>query len=85
MALVRYAIEYQWPGVRFIPVRGQVVVPPVRKGGTTDTLIELAVSVAEAYYGNKEQILRRIAAQTDKPYGLVLAEIRAQLGVGEPQ
>ena len=29
--------------------------------------------------------LREVAAQTDKPYGLILAEIRAELGIGEPQ
>ena len=47
-------IRHKWEGSHWIPAyRRFIEVPPVRDGGTTAAIIDLAVAEAEAFYGDK--------------------------------
>lgn len=48
--IVEAAIRDQWPGSKYLPLRGYVQVPLVREGGLTEALIKLAVDIADQHY-----------------------------------
>ena len=66
-AQVTQAIRAAWEGPQVTEKRGVVDIPPVREGGVTAALIDLAAQIADEYYRRPLEFRSRRAHERVRP------------------